>query len=194
MEHKAAHLNTLARRRIRRRARVDERRVRDAARAAIRLAVEALDQEDLLRRQSTLVVPALARGVADGEGLALAVGVDEADGHELVLADAAGVGDGEGVPLDAADGPPHVDDLHAALEELGGLLGGQVVRHARERGRVRLVDVHALHGAAEGGRGRRGGGVALVLGLAADRVVEDDDLGGAGAGGVGGGLAKGGKS
>lgn len=181
VEDQAADLDALTRGGVGLGARVHEGRVRDPPGPPVRLAIEALDQEDLLGRQPLLVVPALGGRVAHRERLALARGVDEPDGHELVLADAVGVGDGERVALDGLDGPPHVDDLHAALEELGGLLGGEVVGHAGERGRVRLVDVDALDRAAQSGGGVGLRAVAAVLGLAADGVVEDEDLGRAGA-------------
>lgn len=122
MEDEAADLDALAGRSVRLRAGVDEGGVGDAAGAAVGLAVEALDEEDLLRGEATLVVPAMGRGVAYGEGLALACGVDEADGHELFLTDAARVRDGQGVPLHRADRPPDVDDLHTAFEQLRRLL------------------------------------------------------------------------
>lgn len=134
MEDQAANLDTLARGGVRLVGGISKGRVRDTSGATIRLAVEALDQEDFLRRQPLLVVPALARRVAHPERLALAVRVDQPDGHEFFLAHAVRVGYGQGIPLDRLDGSPDIDDLHPALEELGGFLGGKVVRHARERG------------------------------------------------------------
>lgn len=181
MEDQAADLDALTRGGIGLGARVHERRVRDPPGPSVRLAIKALDQEDLLGSQPLLVVPALRGRMSHRERLALARRVDEPDGHELVLAYAVRVGDGERVALHGLDGPPHVDDLHAALEELGGLLGGEVVGHAGERRRVRLVDVDALHRAAQSSGGVRLRAVAAVFGLAADRVVEDEDLGRAGA-------------
>ena len=53
-----------------------------------------------------------------------------------------------------------------------------MVRHTVGGGGVGLVDVHAADGAAEGLWG-----CARVDGRAADRVVKDEDAGGAGAGG-----------
>lgn len=53
-----------------------------------------------------------------------------------------------------------------------------MVGHALLGGLVALVDVHALHGAAE----VDGPGGAFVLGCTADGVVEDEDAGCAGAG------------
>ena len=65
--------------------------------------------------------------------------------------------------------PPHVDDPHPAREQLL-CFGRQVVVHARNRRRRRLVDVGARHRFAAGA----GAG-------AADGVVEDEDaVGGAG--------------
>lgn len=179
MEHQRPHFDALPRGHVVAGARVHERRVRDASRAAVRLGVEALDEQDLLGREALLVVPAVAVGVAHGEGLALARGVDERDGDEVVLADRVRVRDRQRVPLHRRDRPPHVDDLHPALEQLRGLLRRQVVRHARQRRRVRLVDVHAVHRPAQGYAAVLAG--PLVRGLAADRVVEDEDLGRAGA-------------
>jgi hypothetical protein len=135
-----------------------------------------------------LVVPPVGRVVPDAERLAPAIRVDEGDADQVPLGDGAGVGDGERVAQDrgADEGPPHVDDLDAAPEQPRGLVRGQVVRHARQRRRVRLVDVNAPDWAAEAGGGRLRGVrrlVELVGGLAADGVVEDEDLGCAGAGG-----------
>lgn len=72
------------------------------------------------------------------------------------------VGHGERVALHRLDGAPDVDDLDAALEKLGGLLGREVVRHAGQRRRVRLVNVHALNGTAQVGDL----GAVLLLGAA----------------------------
>lgn len=176
MEDQGPHLDALAGRDVVPGPGVGEGGVGHAAGAAVGLGVEALDEQDLLGREPALVVPAVAVGVPDRERLPLAVRVDEGDGDEVGLGDRVRVGDGERVPEHRPDRPPHVDDLHAALEELGRLLGRQVVRDARERGRVRLVDVHTVHGAPP-----RPVAVPLVRGLPPDRVVEDEDLGRAGA-------------
>jgi hypothetical protein len=80
------------------------------------------------------------------------------------------VRDGKGVFEDRLDGPPDVDDLVAGFEELV-CFRGKVVWDAVLGGGVGLVDVHAVHGAAEAG----GGSSAGVFGGAADGVVEDED-------------------
>lgn len=77
-----------------------------------------------------------------------------------------GVADGEGERV-LHDGPveraPDVDDAVAALEQ-GVRLVGEVVAHALGGRLGRLVDVHAVDGAALG-----------VGGRAPDGVVEDED-------------------
>lgn len=79
----------------------------------------------------------------------------------------------------------------AAAEETVGFLR-EVVDDAFGAGFVGLVDVDALDGATEGGRvvvgvvvvGGRSIWATLIVGLAADGVVEDEDFGSAGAKGV----------
>jgi hypothetical protein len=91
------------------------------------------------------------------------------------------VGYGEGILVDGLDGPPDVDDLVAGLEELVGELG-QVVGDAGARGRVGLVNVHALDGATKGcGWGVLCGVLSRWRAWATNGVVEDEDTGGAGA-------------
>ena len=65
-----------------------------------------------------------------------------------------------------------------AFEKALGFVG-EVVLDALGTGFVRLVDVDALDGAAEG---LGGVGWVLVWGRAADGMVKDEDFGGAGAG------------
>lgn len=130
VEDQASHLNALAGRDVVRGGRVGERGVRDAAGAAVGLGVEALDEEDLLGGQAVLVEPAVARAVADAQGLAAAVRVDEGDGDELLFADRRGLGDSQRVSQHGLDRAPYVDDLDAPLEKLRGFLGGEMVRHA----------------------------------------------------------------
>lgn len=117
----------------------------------------------------------------DGKGLAGAVRVDEGHGQEVRFRHRGGVRDGEGVLKDRLDGPPDVDDLVAAFEGEGRFIGGEVVVDALGAGGVGLVDVDALDGAAEGGAAA--GWVGGCWLGAADGVVEDQDFGGAGAGG-----------
>ena len=102
---------------------VDESGVGDAPGAAVELGVVALDQGDLVDVLAVQVVPLVLGVGADGVGLALAGGVDQADADEVGVRDAVGVGDGEGVLEDLLDRPPHVDDLVARLEKLVGFGG-----------------------------------------------------------------------
>lgn len=104
--------------------------------------------------------------------------IDELHGQQVLFGHGGGDRDPERVLADGFDGTPDVDDLVAAFKEALGV-GGEVVLDALGASFVGLVDVDALHGAAEGL-----GGVceALVGRLAADGVVEDGDLRGARAG------------
>ena len=56
--------------------------------------------------------------------------------------------DGEGVFEDLLNRSPDIDDLVAGFKEGVGILG-KVVRDAAFGGRVGLVDVYAVNGAAE---------------------------------------------
>ena len=78
MKHQGAHLDALAGRDIGALGGgVHEGGVGDAAGAAVGLAVEALDEENLGGREGVLVEPALGGGVADRKGLAAARRIDE---------------------------------------------------------------------------------------------------------------------
>ena len=114
----------------------------------------------------------------NGAGLAHTIRIDQRHGYKVVVWHRCGVGDPEWVFANRLDGTPKVDDLETAFEEALGFVG-EVVLDALGTGFVRLVDVDALDGAAEGSGGV---GWVLVRGRAADGVVEDEDFGGAGAG------------
>lgn len=150
------------------RAGIDKCGVRHALADAV-LAVVALEEESLVVVHARPVVEGLIRVVTDGGGLAGAVRVAMLDGDEVVVVDGGGRGEAQRVSLHGAvDGPPHVDDAVAALQQLLGVLG--VVQLDAPLGRARrLVDVHA----GDGGAGR------VWIG-AAHRVVEEGDLVGAG--------------
>ena len=113
----------------------------------------------------------------DGKGLPNAIRIDQLHGQEVLVGDGCGVSNAERVFADGFDGAPDVDDLVAAFKEAVGL-GGEVVSDALGAGFIGLVDMDALDRAAEGV------GDGLVGGWAADGVVEDEDLGSAGAGRV----------
>lgn len=178
MEHQSPDLDALSGRDVLAvRVRVHKRRVRDPPRPPVRLCIKALDQQHLLGRQAALVVPAVRVVVPNLQRLAAAglrLGVDEACGDKVCVGHGVGVRDGEGVALHGRDGPPDVDDLHPALEQLVRLVR-EVVRHPRERGRVGLVYVHPLDRTPA-----RGLGASVRGQLAADRVVKDEDPGRAG--------------
>ena len=122
----------------------------------------------------------MARIRTNGKSLPDTIRVNQLHGQKVIFGHGRGVRDTERVLADGFDGAPNVDDLVAAFEEAVGV-GGEVVLDAFGAGFVGLIDVDALDGAAEGW-GRVGWvAEALVRGLAADGVVEDEDFGGTGA-------------
>lgn len=154
--------------------------MRRPPRPSIQLRIEALDQHDLFRRLLPEIEPAMARIRTNGKSLPDTIRVNQLHGQKVIFGHGRGVRDTERVLADGFDGAPNVDDLVAAFEEAVGV-GGEVVLDAFGAGFVGLIDVDALDGAAEGW-GRVGWvAEALVRGLAADGVVEDEDFGGTGA-------------
>jgi hypothetical protein len=93
--------------------------------------------------------------------------------HKTLIIHATRLRHGQRIALHGFDGTPYVDDLHAATEKPLSVFR-EMLRHAVQRGGVRLVDVHALDWAAEL---LLCGGSSGVSGLAADRVVENVDAG-----------------
>jgi hypothetical protein len=171
VKHQRSDLNALPVRLIHR-ALIHKRRMRHPSRPPIDLGVKTLDQQHLARRLPVQEVPLVALVRLHRVRLAPSIWVDQSDRNQVRVRDGVGVGDSQGVFEDGADGPPHVDDLHTAFEQVV-CFGGEVVRDAIERGSVRLVDMHAPDGAAEG--------VAAAGCGAADGVIEDEDFGRAGA-------------
>jgi hypothetical protein len=90
----------------------------------------------------------MPRIVLDGIRLASAVRVNQLHNHQVLVVDTASLRDGQRVALHGLDGAPDVDDLDASLEQLVGFVR-KMVRHARQRSRIRLVDMHALHRTAQ---------------------------------------------
>lgn len=176
MENQRSDLDTLPRALVLRLL-VHKRAMRRPPCSPIQLGIEALNQQHLFRRLLPEIEPAMVSIRPNGKSLPNAVRIDQLHGQKVVFGHGRGVGDPERVFADGFDGPPDVDNLVAAFEEAVGV-GGEVVLDALGAGFVGLVDVDALDGAAEGFGGVGG---ALIGGLAADGVVEDEDLGGAGA-------------
>ena len=143
----------------------------------VELRIKTFDQQNLPRRLLPKVKPAMLRVGTNGKGLSNTVRINQLHWQEVLVGHRISVRHSERIFADGFDGAPDVDDLVAAFEETLGF-GGEVVLDALGAGFVGLVDVHALDGPAEGL-----GAVRLVLvgRWAADGVVEDEDLGGAGA-------------
>ena len=169
VKYQRPNLNTLPRLPLRRLG-ICKRGMRHPPRPPINLAIKTLDQHHLLGRLAIGVIPLVLLVRPDGQCLASAVWVDEGDGDEVGFRYRMRVRDGKGVFEDWLDGSPDIDNLVAGFEELV-CFRGKVVWDTALGGRVGLVDVHAVHGPAEGG----GGSGASVIGGTADGVVEDED-------------------
>lgn len=157
---------------------VHERAMRHPPSPPIQLRIKTLDQHDLLRRLLPKIMPAMTRIRTNRKRLPNTIRIDQLHGQKVLVGHGRSVRDSERVFANGFDRTPDVDDLVAAFEKALGV-GGEVVLNALGAGFVGLVDMDALDGAAEG-LGRVG--EALVVGLAADGVVEDEDWRGAGAG------------
>ena len=154
--------------------------MRRPPRPPVRLGIKTLDQRDLIRPLPVQEVPPMLLARPDGKRLPHPIRVDELHGQKVAVGHGARVGDAERVFEDGLDGPPDVDDLNAALKEALRFLG-KVAIDTIEACFVGLVNMHALDGPSE----RLGFYSILaikgVFRLATDCVVEDEDLGCAGA-------------
>lgn len=160
--------------------RITEGRVGDAAGAAVELRVKALDQGDLVRLLAVQEVPLVVGVRADGQRLAPAVRVDQANGHQVRVRHRVRIRNRQRVLEDLLDRPPHVDDLVPRLQEPVRFLR-EMVWHARLGRTVALVNMHTVHRPAEIDR-RVGVRVSLVFGRPPDRVIEDENSRCAGSG------------
>ena len=147
---------------------------------SIYLRVKTLDQHNLLWGLLPKIIPTMALIGPNGKSLPDPIRINQLHGQKVVFGHRRSIGDSKRVFADGLDGTPDVDDLVAAFEEAVSV-GGEVVLDALGAGFVGLVDVDALNGAAEGLGSVGWVSEALVGGLAADDVVKDEDLGGAGA-------------
>lgn len=144
IENQASNLDGLPLRRIFRARGVWEGSVRCQP-CPVCCGIEALDQNDLVRRLVGQVVPAELRVVLDGERLTLAVGVNEFHRDEVVV-DVQGspVADSERFVGDGvSDRAPNVDDANTRLEKTIRFVS-QVVTHTLLARSERLVDMDLL--------------------------------------------------
>lgn len=173
VEDQSPNLNALSGREVIVGPAVDKCRVRHPPGAPVGLGVEALDQDDLLWRNAVLEIPLVFLIREHSICPTVAIGIDESEGDQVLLGHRIGFGQGQRVAENLLDGAPDVDDLDAALEELGCFLR-QMVRDSGQGRLVRLVDVDVLDRASQlCGRSR----LVLAQIRTTDRVVEDEDSG-----------------
>lgn len=144
----------------------------------VRLGIIAFDQCHLIGPLPVQIVPLVLLVRSDRKRFPDSIRVDELHGQKVAVRDRIGVGDAQRIFEDGLDGPPDVDDLMSAFEQLVGFLR-EVVYYALRSCFIGLINMHALDRAAGGLCS--GAVFAFVVGLTADCVVEDEDLGGTGA-------------
>src|ERR1700733_5584391 len=92
--NEGAQFDTLARRRVRGRGRIDKRRMRSETRhSAVIARIEAFDEQDFVRAHCWRIEPALGRIVDEIVSLAAPIAIDEIGGDEVLRRDAARVAD-----------------------------------------------------------------------------------------------------
>lgn len=205
MKHQRPNLNTLPRHSLHKLL-INKRTMRHPPRPPIRLTIKALNQRNLARTLLKQIMPLMTSRALltrpHSISLSSPMRIDQFNRYEFIIRDGIGGCDAQGVFQNRFDGSPDVDYLEAAFQKSGGFVG-EVVGYAVRGGGVGLVDVHPLDRTAAGlwdwncdgpiacgwwlGRslGLCCGWDGLAAGvnrLATDGVVEDEDLGGAGAG------------
>jgi hypothetical protein len=150
VKYQAAHLDGLPVRRVLRACRIQECCMRRQPRLPL-IRVKTLDQSDLIRRLFPQVVPCVQRVVTYAERGALPIPVEVPRRDEVLLwLESAPVGNRKGMVCNGVpDGPPHVDDAHAALEQAISIFGSVMAYPGQGRG-IRLIDVHARLGERRG--------------------------------------------
>jgi hypothetical protein len=73
-----------------------------------------------------------------------AIWINELSDNQRVFGDTVGLSHCKRITLHSLDRTPHVNDLHARLKELIGVIR-QMERYTRKRSIVGLIDVDALH-------------------------------------------------
>ena len=109
-----------------------------------------LNEDKLVGLHPAHILPPVPRVVLHAERLPVAVGVLQRGRHEVVRAvDGAVVAERERpVERGVVDGPPEVDDLETAREQLGDVVRGEMAADARDGRLLRLVDMYLRHGLA----------------------------------------------
>src|SRR5580692_12084006 len=119
-----AQFDALTRRRVLRRSRIGERRVRSEARyGAVIARVEALEQQNFVRAHFRRIEPALARIVDEIVSLPASIAINEFRGDEIFWRYATRVAHGERRIQDRRlDRPPQIDDGDATAKQRVGFV------------------------------------------------------------------------
>lgn len=124
--------------------RIHKGRMRHPPSPSVRLGIKTLDQCDLIRSLAIQKVPPMLLIRPNSKSLPHSIRVYELHRHQVAVRYCPGVCNTEWIFEDGFDGPPDVDNLIAALEELIGFFG-EVVAYAVDSSFIGLVNVDALH-------------------------------------------------
>lgn len=113
-------------------------------------------------------MPLVAFVVLDAVSLAVASRVNKTTNYKIGLLHGISLSDRKRVPLDGLDGSPDVDDLHTTFDQLICLVW-QMVRDARERRFVRLINMYLLNRATNSRL------IGCSSTTATDSVIENED-------------------
>src|SRR6266852_4415817 len=117
-KYECANLNTLARRRVRRTARIVKRRMCRKARSSILLRIVALDQQCLVALHIREIEPTVIWIVSEPVGLADSVLIDEVARHVILGRDTPRVANRQRRILQrSSNRPPYIDLRETAFEQ-----------------------------------------------------------------------------
>ena len=118
------------------------------SRPSIRFRIKALDQHDLSRRLRPQAMPPMSLIRPYRKRLTNAVGVDKFYRQKVLVRHGCCICNTKRVLANGLDGSPDIDDLVAASEQ-ALCISGTVVPDTIGTGFVGLIDMDALHRAAE---------------------------------------------
>jgi hypothetical protein len=113
----------------------------------------------------------MSRIIVDRIRLASPIRVDQFYHHQVLVINTTRLRYGKRITLHGLDGAPHINDLYTTLKKLFRLIG-KMVPHARQRRRIRLVNMNTLNRAAHSEFSLRCTGRCT-----ANSVIEDENTG-----------------
>lgn len=158
---------------------IHKRTMWNPSRPPIRLTIETLNHQHLLRRLFINIKPLMSLIRPHTIRLSFPIWIYQLHRHQIIIGHGVRFSDAERVFQDCFDRTPDIDDLEAAFQKRF-CFGREVLSYALRARSIRLIDVHSLDWAPESHFLlfilRLGAGIG---GCTTDGVVEDVDFGGA---------------